>query len=169
MWHLFTRVSFIWRLTCMFMIVMLIALSGIPSMADARPRGAQSTGQPRATITPLYSDVKVDTDCSGSACSNASLDSALSTHNIVFGSDGTMYTVFHTGTTTWFAKSTNRGQTFSTPQAIFNYSPNLFDNLGKLAITSSGVLYYFALSERKIIKSTDGGTTWSEIGIDIGS
>ena len=169
MWHLFTRVSFIWRLTCMFMIVMLIALSGIPSMADARPRGAQSTGQPRATITPLYSDVKVDTDCSGSACSNASLDSALSTHNIVFGSDGTMYTVFHTGTTTWFAKSTNRGQTFSTPQAIFNYSPNLFDNLGKLAITSSGVLYYFALSEKKIIKSTDGGTTWSEIGIDIGS
>ena len=167
MWHLFVRVPFLWRLANLVMIGLLIVLSGMPSIADARPRGAQSTGRPQATITSLYGNVQVNTDCSGSTCTDSQIGYTHSNRNLAIGSDGTIYTVFNVGTATYFSKSTNRGQTFSTPQLIFNASSVLSGQTaawGRLMIDSGDVLYYMSYNERQLIKSTDGGNNWNEIG-----
>jgi len=73
----------------------------------------------------------------------------------------------------WYARSTNKGTTWSTPISVCDDSSKYVQDFASIAVDSSGTIYVSFLDERDVArkvlsntqlyvtKSTDGGLTWS--------
>ena len=164
------RSGFLALIVCCVLILTCITTllpSGTSPIVYANPKLNAPNGTqhvPRMFRAPKsstvrYADVQVDTNCAGEACANSSLAEANTTRKLAVGADGSIYATYWNESGIYVAKSTNRGQTFSSPVRV-----TLVPTQAEIAVSGDGTLYviygnagYFYITE-----SSNGGTTWSD-------
>lgn len=143
---------------------LLVALFPSASTHIAQAEKSTST-QPKTLVsapkasTVLYADVQVDTSCAGEPCSTSSLAEANTTRKLAVGADGSIYATYWNSTGIYVAKSTNRGQSFSTPVRV-----TLVAGQAEIGVSGDGTLYviYGNTGFFYITESSDGGSSWSD-------
>ena len=95
----------------------------------------QAVSAPKAS-TVLHADVQVDTSCAGAPCTGSSLAEANTTRKLAVGADGSIYATYWNSTGVYVAKSTNRGQSFSTPVRV-----TLVASQAEIGVSGDGTLY----------------------------
>jgi LPXTG-motif cell wall-anchored protein len=131
-------------------IILAVALTGIFFINVAQMAEASSA---------LHSDVQVDLDCGGIDCGSMTLANSNTTRKLAVNSQGHIYAVFYGQTGIWVARSTNRGQSFSSASQVT--STNAQPEIGTSADGTAYVIWSQAGSY-VISKSTDGASSWSD-------